>query len=305
MPADALDTRDGIIERLVGASAEPSRVMATTKAIGQRALSNIAAELSELVPAPFQIELESVDVGRIADMYKVASDCEPMAIAASPISPDALLLSMDEAALSLLVGLIFGAGPEVSPPSIGRAMSSIEKQVCARAFTRIAEAFNGSGQLGLNLRFPLSAPMVGDDRRRRIFRDGPSARLTYKFWTAGGEGRFILAMPQRIVMNRRVGDDAKAAPAEWQSRLGGEVMRSKVMLEATMSLGQLTLGEISSLQRGQVLELSPAAPGEARLSARDNELFVCEFGKLGQNYTVRIKHAVDPEQELIDGLMPA
>ncbi len=112
-------------------------------------------------------------------------------------------------------------------------------------------------------------------------------------------------MPQRVVLAKRGGDNVKDGPAEWQSRFGGEVMRSKVLLQATMSLGQLTLGEIASLERGQVLELSAAAPGEVRLSARDNALFVCEFGKLGQNYTVRIRHAIDPEQELIDGFMPA
>jgi len=43
----------------------------------------------------------------------------------------------------------------------------------------------------------------------------------------------------------------------------------------------------------------------ARLSARGQTLFVCEFGKLGQNYTVRIKHPFDAGQDFIDGLMPA
>ncbi|TIL62581.1 MAG: flagellar motor switch protein FliM, partial [Mesorhizobium sp.] len=42
----------------------------------------------------------------------------------------------------------------------------------------------------------------------------------------------------------------------------------------------------------------------ARLSARDKTLFVCEFGKLGQNYTVRVRHPYDAGQDFIDGLMP-
>jgi flagellar motor switch protein FliM len=40
------------------------------------------------------------------------------------------------------------------------------------------------------------------------------------------------------------------------------------------------------------------------LSARKKTLFVCEFGKLGQNYTVRVKHPFDAAQEFIDGLLP-
>jgi flagellar motor switch protein FliM len=31
---------------------------------------------------------------------------------------------------------------------------------------------------------------------------------------------------------------------------------------------------------------------------------VCEFGKLGANYTVRVRHPYDAGQQFIDGLFP-
>jgi flagellar motor switch protein FliM len=299
------DGRNGLIERLVGETAEPARVAAAARAIGERALPVIAKSLTELLASPFQVELDAVELGRIGEVFQVDNDAEPMTVAASANSPDALLLSMDEPAISLFTGLFFGGGADAAPAAIGRPLSAVERQVAARTFRCLAEALNGSGQRALNLRFPLPAPIFGEDRRRQVHRDGPSARLVFKFWNAGGIGRVCVTMPQRIVLSKR-GDDAKAGPAaEWQARFGGEVMRSKVVLDATMSLGRLTLGEISALRPGQVLEFTAEAPGEARLSAKDNALFVCEFGKLGQHYTVRIKHPFDPEQELIDGLMSA
>ena len=81
-------------------------------------------------------------------------------------------------------------------------------------------------------------------------------------------------------------------------------MRSTVDLQATMPLARMTLGELAALHEGQVIELDEDAQSQARLSARQKTLFVCEFGKLGQNYTVRIRHPFDAGQELIDGLMP-
>lgn len=70
-----------------------------------------------------------------------------------------------------------------------------------------------------------------------------------------------------------------------------------------MPLTRLTLGDLANLQVGQVIDFDETAQSRARLSARGQTLFVCEFGKLGQNYTVRIKHPFDAGQDFIDGLM--
>lgn len=71
-----------------------------------------------------------------------------------------------------------------------------------------------------------------------------------------------------------------------------------------MPLARMTLGDIAALVPGQVIELEETAQTNARLTARNKTLFVCEFGKLGQNYTVRIRHPYDAGQDFIDGLMP-
>jgi len=81
-------------------------------------------------------------------------------------------------------------------------------------------------------------------------------------------------------------------------------MRSAVRLEATVPLGRLTLGDLSQLSVGQVLEMPQAAPTQTTLSAHKKPLFTCEFGKLGQNFTVRITEPFDQGKDFIDGLMP-
>jgi flagellar motor switch protein FliM len=71
-----------------------------------------------------------------------------------------------------------------------------------------------------------------------------------------------------------------------------------------MPLARLTLGDLAGFEAGQIIEFEETAQSQARLSARDKTLFICEFGKLGQNYTVRIRHPYDAGQDFIDGLMP-
>lgn len=80
-------------------------------------------------------------------------------------------------------------------------------------------------------------------------------------------------------------------------------MRSGVDLQATMPLARMTLGDVASLQVGQLIEFQADAQSQAKLSARQKTLFVCEFGKLGQNYTVRVRHPFDAGQDLMEGLV--
>jgi flagellar motor switch protein FliM len=297
--------RGMLIERLVGETAEPDKVTSAARALGERALPPIAKAISEIVPSALQFELESVELGRIGQMFLTTSDVEPMTVAAATNSPDALLMSMDEACVSMLTGLLFGAGPDAPVAKIERALSSTELEICAMVFQRLAEALNGSGTRAMNVRFPLPRPLVGEDRRKQVHRDGPSARLIYRIFNEGGAGRLCVTMPQRIVLTPRGGEELPTGRAgEWQARFGGEIMRSKVTVEATIPMGTLTLGQIAGLAAGQVLEMPAESPGETRLSARDKTLFVCEFGKLGQHYTVRVKHPFDPEADLMNNLLP-
>jgi flagellar motor switch protein FliM len=113
-------------------------------------------------------------------------------------------------------------------------------------------------------------------------------------------------MPQRVLLKHR-GDAvaAGAGTADFEAKFNEEVMRSAVRLEATMPLTRLTLGQIAGLQEGQVIAIDATAQSAALLKARNNTLFVCEFGKLGQHYTVRVDRPYDATQDLMDGLLPA
>jgi flagellar motor switch protein FliM len=132
-------------------------------------------------------------------------------------------------------------------------------------------------------------------------------RVVFSIATPASRGALSLTMPERVLLKHR-GDTGQQSPetaqaVDWRARFSEEVMRSTVTLDATMPLSRLTLGQIAGFAPGQVIELDEGAQVNARLRARDRTLFVCEFGKLGQNYTVRIRHPYDAGQDFIDGLM--
>ena len=307
-PASPADMRAYIIERLVGETGEPDRVVEAARALAERAIPAMLAPLNEMLGSPVSATIRSVELARFAEARPQGAANHAMTIVASDTSPDALMLLVDPDALAVVVSALFGGDPDLPVGAIARDLSPTEIIVAGMIFKCAAEAINGSGERAFNLRFPLQPAMTGVELAKHAMRDGPAVRVNYSIFAGPNSGLLSLLIPQRVFLKHRGDTVAKPgeaqAPADWGARFGEEVMRSTVKLEAVMPLSRLTLGEIAGFHEGQVIEIDPTAQSAALLSARKKTLFVCEFGKLGQNYTVRVKHPFDAAQEFIDGLLP-
>ncbi|CDX32604.1 Flagellar motor switch protein FliM [Mesorhizobium sp. ORS 3359] len=307
-PASPSETRALIIERLVGDSGEAAQVIGVGRGMAERALPVLQKALASELGAPVTVDLQAVEVGRVPEARSRAGDAFALTIVSSPTSADAMTLVMDAHAVAVMVSALFGGDPDQPVAPIERDLSQIEADVATTVFQEVATALNGSGRRSLDLRLPVPRATSGGEARRRILRDGAAVRIVFGVSTPTDTGMITVMIPQRILLSTR-GANAKVEEGEssefdWRARFSEEVMRSTVRLEATMPLARLTLGDLAAFEPGQVIEFEEKAQLNARLSARDKTLFVCEFGKLGQNYTVRISHPHDAGQDFIDGLMP-
>lgn len=305
-PGNPAEARSLIIERLVGESGDASDVTGAARTVAERVLPLLQKSLAEEIGTAVTVDLSAVEVSRVADARARAGESFAMTVVASPSSPDTLTIVMDAQAIAVMVCLLFGGDADMPAAPIDRELSSIETEVATLLFQQIAEAFNGSGARGLDLRLPVPAAMSGPEAQRRVLRDGPAARIVFSLSTPADSGTIAVTVPQRVLLAERgnVSGAEASTSSTWRQRFSEEVMRSAVTLEATMPLATLTLGQLAGLEAGQVIEIEETARSQARLSSRNKTLFVCEFGKLGQNYTVRIKHPFDAGQDFIDGLVP-
>lgn len=307
-PGSPSQTRSLIIERLVGDSGEAAHVIGTGRSMGERALPLLQKSLANELGAPVTVDLRAVEVSRVPDARAHAGETFALTIIASPTSSDAMTLVIDSPAIAVMVCALFGGDPDLAVSPIERDLSQIETDVATMVFQEVAQALNGSGRRSLELRLPVPRAMSGMEAKRRVLRDGAAVRIVFGISTPTDTGTVTVMIPQRILLATRGiaanGNEADSVNSDWRARFSEEVMRSTVTLEASMPLARLTLGDIADFEAGQVIEFEETAQSQARLSARDKTLFVCEFGKLGQNYTVRIRHPYDAGQDFIDGLMP-
>ena len=307
-PASPAETRAFILERLIGDRGETQHVIDAARTLGTRALPILSDALNAMLTSPLVIELGAIDVMRLGDVKPDAAGNQAMTIASSPSSSDALVMLVDADAIAIVVSALFGGDPDMPAETIERELSPTEIEVATMICEAVANSVNGWGARALNINFPLPTAVAGAKRRGKVLRDGPAVRLAFKLNSGPNTGTLHLMMPQRVLMHRTGTEDLAgdgSTATDWGARFGEEVMRSTVDLTATMPLARLTLGDLAGMQTGQIIEIESTAQTQARLSARQKTLFVCEFGKLGQNYTVRIRHPYDAGQEFIDGLLPA
>ncbi|WP_137933577.1 FliM/FliN family flagellar motor switch protein [Mesorhizobium comanense] len=307
-PGSPAQARSLIIERLVGDSGEADQVIDAGRAMAERAVPLLQKGLTGELGVPVIVDLKAVEVSRVPEARSRAGDTFAMTVVGSPASSDAMTLVMDAPAIAIMVSTLFGGDPDMPVSPIERDLSPIETDVSTMVFQEVAQALNGSGRRSLDLRLPAPRAMSGIEARRHVLRDGAAIRIVLGISTPVDSGTITVTMPQRIVLAGRDGTISVSeddSGTNWRARFSEEVMRSTVALEATMPLARLTLGDLANLELGQVIDFDETAQSRARLSARGQTLFVCEFGKLGQNYTVRIRHPFDAGQDFIDGLMPA
>lgn len=295
-----------IVERLVGATGDPRDVMEASRGLAMRALPVLQEIFQEKFTAPLLVDVAAIDIVRLADVKPDRDSFDALTIVPAETSRDALSMRLDPQALSLLVSLYFGGDPDIPPLPLDRPPSRIELDVAAMVFNAFAEALNGTGPRALGLRLPAPAPLSGaSDFKRLTVRDGPAVRITFSLGAGEGAGLLTAWMPQRVILETRVPSEGgpQTEPLEWRQRFNDEVRRSKVTVTATIPLMKAPLRALAELQEGQVLELSENAQGETLLSVRNRAIFLCEFGKLGQHYTVRVKEPFDARQDAIDQLL--
>ncbi|MCA0278169.1 MAG: FliM/FliN family flagellar motor switch protein [Proteobacteria bacterium] len=304
--ASPAEPRDVVIERMLGDTGEPAKVHSAARRLAERSAPLVAKYLTDVLPEQVFVEVIEVKLGRMADA-KAGKNNQAMAVALTQSSPDGLVMTLDPQAIAILVHLLFGGEPSREVAPIDRELSAIEMGVVNLVFQDVAKAMNAQGpDGGVGVKLPVAEPMSGTTMKKHVFRDGPSARIMLSVATAVSRGTLTLTLPQRVLIEDKRGKAEKEAAmptTEWRSRFSDELMRSAVRLEASMPLGRMTLGELTGLEVGQVIELPENTQSNAVIAARGKTLFACEFGKLGQNYTVRIKRPFDSTEETIEGIV--
>ena len=136
-------------------------------------------------------------------------------------------------------------------------------------------------------------------------RDGDLQQAFSQFGAVTSE--FVVIVPQKTLLKTTVKAPQAVTGAksgsDWADILKEQVQRSDVRIEARIHLTPLKLGTIAKLQPGDIIPFLDAGDVHVQVAANGRDLYSCEFGRAGDQYTVRVKETAGSEEELLRDLL--
>lgn len=224
-------------------------------------------------------------------------------------SPNFTLACGNGFVIALMESLL-GAELNTIEEPIERPLSKIELDLSKMVFERIANVLHsGINSLG-GFEPLLEAPHNAEDRPRPAAEHADEFAAAIKMGIQLGNvvSDFVLVVPQKALLKTNVevpksrGQQSKSQE-KWAEQIGEQVKRSQITLEARIRLEALTLDTIARLAPGDVIPFNDKGDVLVDVSANGKDLYVCEFGRSGANYTVRVKDNMGAEGDLLRQLI--
>ncbi|OJF94275.1 FliM/FliN family flagellar motor switch protein [Pararhizobium antarcticum] len=219
-------------------------------------------------------------------------------------------LSCDSPVIITLMETLLGAPLSSIEEPKPRKLSAIELDVATMIFEKFADVLRSAVNAPGGFEPLLGRPYNASDRPAPDpeIEDVYSACINMTVGLGPVLSTFSVIVPQKtllkthIVSPHGVGHNKKPN-SDWNEHLEQQVRRSAVTLEARIKLESLTLDTISRLQPGDVIPFHDAKDVRVEVNANGRELYICEFGRSGAKYTVRIKDTHGSENDILHHIM--
>ncbi|MDH6266437.1 flagellar motor switch protein FliM [Rhizobium sp. SG_E_25_P2] len=218
-------------------------------------------------------------------------------------------IACSSSAIIALVETLMGGDPASLGAVEARPASSIELEMAPLILDKIAQVIKSAVDAPGNYEPILTKPhnLKSRPKPAEDYVDMFAALIRMKIEFGDLTSFFEIVIPQKTLLKTKVRHPVSGAPAkavnDWADILEDQVRRSDVKVEARIHLTPLTLGVIAKLQPGDVIPFLDKDDVRAQVSANGRDLYSCEFGRAGNNYTVRVRESSGSDQDLLRDLL--
>jgi len=273
------------------------------------ASAQLRSRLIPFTPAKLWTQLQSLETLKTSDFEPIFKENGMIALFAAPRWGGDVIFILDEALISLISDAFFGSPTPSVENRMGRPFSNVEQKVTEKFALTMAAAMDDIFGTGDGSLFELKKFLPVQQFDSEAF---SHARMFSSIFEVGYEEtatHLRILMPRSChrpiqeAVTRVLRAPSNRADPMWARRLRQEVSRAHVTIEAYNVQGNMTLKQLSKLQVGQILPLPGDVMNEVRLRSGSKPLYKCSLGKIGQNFSARVREAIDEEEEMIDGLV--
>lgn len=302
---------------------DPALLARLTGGLGdRRTIDKICADFGQLysdfLPDVFHSETHlnvdvsyaGCDTGLMSDLVaEVTDECVVADASLRNWCPSFLMTCGNGFVITLMEHMLGATGDTIEEP-VMRPLSRIELDMAVMVFEKIGSVLKSGVNAPGGFETLIERPLNAEDRPKpaQDVPDQYAAVIRLHISLGPVTTEFSLIVPQKALLKTTVvfpkskGQLAKGKK-EWADQIGEQVRRSQVTLEARIKLQTLTLRTISKLAAGDVIPFFDVEDVHVDVSANGKEMYVCEFGKSGANYMVRVKDNVSSDDEILRHLM--
>jgi flagellar motor switch protein FliM len=258
----------------------------------------LASEAGKLLRGPLTCLVKGLDSVRLLEALS-ASEGLPVAVLFSPeINAQLYMIFDGHFGWMMIDACFFDASPSVADEERRRPQAKLTSagarfvgEVARMSSAALAMAFSKITPVSFELQHIEAAgetPLLDRHDASML-----AARLAVK--TAIGETRLILLLPQ-AALGRLRHELSEASPTEttindptWSREFASALSMATVEVTAVMEELQLTLGEISNLKVGGVLNLRGSGMGRVRLVCNGRDLFWCRLTQNDERYELEVE----------------
>ena len=219
------------------------------------------------------------------------------------------VIACGNAFIITLMENLLGALPETIDTPAARPLSKIELDLAVMVLDKIGNVLRSGVNAPGGFEPFIERPRNASDRNRPAGEDDEFAvviRMTIGIGAISSE--FAIVVPQKALLKTVISfpkssNQGGRGQKEWTEQITEQVHRSNVTLEARIRLDTLTLNTISRLMAGDVIPFQDKGDVKVDVSANGRDMYVCEFGRAGANYMVRVKDNISTDDELLQHLM--
>jgi flagellar motor switch protein FliM len=299
-----------LLARLTGALGDQKTLERLTQDFGSLYQAFLPDVLQSELDLAVEITYEGYKSGLMSELVGGLGDNVALSDASLRNWCPSFVIACGNAFVITMMENLLGATPDTifQPPM--RPLSQIELDLSVVVFDKIAQVLrsgvNATGGFEPSIEPPHNADarLAPEDETSDPF--AVSIRMGLKLGKVTSD--FYLIVPQQYLLKTTVtipkpkGEFSRDRE-QWTESMSDQVRRSRVTLEAKIPLQSLTLAAISKLTAGDVIAFRDSEEIVVDVSANGREMYNCEFGRSGENYTVRVKENVSNENDILKHLL--
>jgi flagellar motor switch protein FliM len=283
--------------------------------IFDRLSTSCADAVRQMSSSPAYFSFAGVQSQRIGEALSGHTYNAIAGIFHSPEWDSRILIGFDRDVIFTLLEVLFGADGsepaykyEPDFPDDERPYTNIETQVAQAVFELVAKNLKAAFAPVCDTSFHFERIESRMDFAAIGSRSNLAVKAQFLIQGLDNCGGMFIVIPQTALNPfrqnlARVLSGSTVRDPRWSKQIQSKVQRTEVKLSAILEERSISLGEISALQIGQVLELQASPRSLVQLQCNDETVFWCQLGQRDGSYVLKIQDSANYEQEFLDDLL--